>query len=177
MKAIDGSYKPEDFEKEVYDFWSDADFFHGYIDDSRKPFSIVIPPPNITGHLHVGHALNNTLQDIVIRYARMKGYSTCWIPGTDHAGIATQNVVERKLNEEGKTRFKLGRKRFIEEVWQWRRQYGSRIIEQLKALGCSCDWDRLRFTLDDDYVTAVNREFVTLFNAGLIYRGNYMANW
>ena len=177
MKAIDGSYKPEDFEKEVYDFWSDADFFHGYIDDSRRPFSIVIPPPNITGHLHVGHALNNTLQDIVIRYARMKGYSTCWIPGTDHAGIATQNVVERKLNEEGKTRFELGRKRFIEEVWQWRRQYGSRIIEQLKALGCSCDWDRLRFTLDDDYVKAVNREFVTLFNAGLIYRGNYMVNW
>ncbi len=177
MKALDGSYKPEDFEKEIYDFWSRNNFFHGRIDYSKKPFSIVIPPPNITGHLHVGHALNNTLQDIVIRYARMKGYSACWIPGTDHAGIATQNVVERKLNEGGTTRFELGRKRFVEEVWQWRNQYGSRIIEQLKALGCSCDWDRLRFTLDDGYVRAVNREFVTLFDAGLIYRGNYMVNW
>ncbi len=177
MNELDSSYRPGDFEKDIYEFWSAGGFFHGHINGSKKPFSIVIPPPNITGHLHVGHALNNTLQDIVIRYARMKGYSVTWIPGTDHAGIATQNVVERELNKNGLTRFELGRKKFVEKVWEWRDQYGSQIIEQLKALGCSCDWDRLRFTLDDGYVKAVNREFVELFKAGLIYRGNYMVNW
>ncbi len=175
--SLKDNYDPTKFEEKIYDFWNEKGFFKGKIDHNLKPFSIVIPPPNITGYLHVGHALNNSLQDIVIRYARMKGYSACWFPGTDHAGIATQNVVERELNKKGITRFDLGREKFIERVWEWRKQYGSRIIEQLKSLGSSCDWYRLRFTLDDDYVKAVNREFVTLFNAGLIYRGNYIVNW
>ncbi|MCJ7665715.1 MAG: valine--tRNA ligase, partial [Actinobacteria bacterium] len=138
---------------------------------------MVIPPPNVTGHLHVGHALNNTLQDVVIRYRRMKGFNTTWIPGTDHAGIATQNVVEKALAGMGTDRYSLGREKFVEEVWKWKEKYGSRIISQLKSLGCSCDWDRQRFTFDDDYVNSVTTEFISLYNEGLIYRGNYMTNW
>ncbi|MCL5072223.1 MAG: valine--tRNA ligase [Actinobacteria bacterium] len=174
---LQDKYNPDDFERKIYQLWLDNNYFQGIIDNTKKPFSIVIPPPNVTGYLHVGHALNNTLQDIVIRYKRMRGFSACWIPGTDHAGIATQNVVEKELNKAGITRFRLGREKFIEKVWEWRNQYGSRIISQLKSLGSSCDWNRLRFTLDDDYIRAVNKEFVILFNAGLLYRGNYIVNW
>ncbi len=174
---IQGKYDPLKFEKKIYDFWVENKYFHGEIDRSKTPFSIVIPPPNITGRLHMGHALNNTLQDIVIRYKRMKGFGTVWIPGTDHAGIATQNVVERALEAENKNRFELGREKFVEEAWKWKEEYGSRIISQLKFIGCSCDWDRERFTLDEGYSRAVTREFVTLYNEGLIYRGNYMINW
>ncbi|MBN1299108.1 MAG: valine--tRNA ligase [Actinobacteria bacterium] len=177
MEKLENKYTPSEFESDIYKWWLEKDLFHADISDSKKPFSIVIPPPNVTGYLHIGHALNNTLQDILIRYARMKGYSACWIPGTDHAGIATQNVVEKELNKNGITRFELGREKFIEKVWEWKEQYGSRIISQLKSLGCSCDWERLRFTFDDEYVKAVNHEFVTLYNSGLIYRGNYMVNW
>ncbi len=174
---LQDKYNPGDFEGKIYQLWLENNYFQGVIDNTKKPFSIVIPPPNVTGYLHVGHALNNTLQDIVIRNKRMKGFSACWIPGTDHAGIATQNVVEKELNKAGITRFHLGREKFIDKVWEWREQYGDRIISQLKSLGCSCDWSRLRFTFDDEYIRAVNKEFVTLYNAGLIYRGNYIVNW
>ena len=177
MDKLPDKYKPADFESDIYNFWLEKGYFHSEISHEKKPYSIVIPPPNITGYLHVGHALNNSLQDIMIRYARMKGFAACWFPGTDHAGIATQNVVEKELGKIGLTRFMLGREKFVEKVWEWRGQYGSRIISQLKSLGCSCDWDRIRFTFDDDYVKSVNHEFVTLYNAGLIYRGNYIVNW
>ncbi len=177
MEKLPDKYNPGDFESKIYQYWLENNYFHGSISGEKKPYSIVIPPPNITGYLHIGHALNNSLQDIMIRYARMKGYSASWFPGTDHAGIATQNVVEKELNKNGITRFALGREKFVEKVWEWRSQYGTRIISQLKCLGCSCDWERLRFTFDDEYVKAVNHEFVTLYNAGLVYRGNYMVNW
>ncbi|MBN2072489.1 MAG: valine--tRNA ligase [Actinobacteria bacterium] len=177
FNKIEGKYQPSDFEDEIYQFWSNKNYFHAEVDKNREPFSIVIPPPNVTGYLHVGHALNNTLQDVIIRYKRMKGYNATWIPGTDHAGIATQNVVERYLNENNTGRYQLGREKFVEEVWKWKEKYGSRIISQLKSLGCSCDWDRQRFTFDNDYCEAVTTEFITLYNEGLIYRGNYMINW
>jgi len=148
IKEIAGSYNPSSFEREIYDFWLKKKYFHGITGLDKSPFCIVIPPPNITGYLHMGHALNNSLQDIVIRYKRMKGFNCAWIPGTDHAGIATQNVVERELEKQGISRYELGREKFIEKVWQWKEQHGSRIIEQLKILGCSCDWDRERFTFD-----------------------------
>ena len=174
---LQDKYNPGDFEGKIYQLWLENNYFQGVIDNTKKPFSIVIPPPNVTGYLHVGHALNNTLQDVVIRYKRMRGFSACWIPGTDHAGIATQNVVEKELNKAGITRFQLGREKFVDKVWEWRNQYGSRIISQLESLGSSCDWSRLRFTFDEDYIRAVNKEFVALFNAGLLYRGNYIVNW
>ena len=176
-KGIEGKYSPSSFEGKIYGFWENKGYFHAQANSCKKPFSMVIPPPNVTGYLHVGHALNNTLQDVVIRYMRMKGFNTSWIPGTDHAGIATQNVVERSLAEKGLDRHQLGRERFIEEVWKWKDKYGSRIISQLKSLGCSCDWDRLRFTFDDDYVDSVTTEFIKLYQQGLIYRGDYMINW
>ncbi|MCE5328912.1 valine--tRNA ligase [bacterium] len=177
FKEISGKYSPQDFEKDIYNFWMERNYFHGTVGLSKIPFSMVIPPPNVTGFLHMGHALNNTLQDAMIRYKRMKGYNCTWIPGTDHAGIATQNVVERELIKRGTSRHELGREKFVEEVWRWKEKYGSRIISQLKILGCSCDWERERFTFDERYIKAVNREFVTLYNDGLIYRGNYMVNW
>ena len=174
---IKGKYNPLAFEQEIYRYWSKNKYFSAEIDKSKIPFSMVIPPPNVTGYLHIGHALNNTLQDVVIRYKRMKGYNATWVPGTDHAGIATQNVVEKVLKEKNISRFQLGREKFVEEVWHWKEKYGSRIINQLKSLGCSCDWDRERFTLDTGYSKAVTREFVVLYRNGLIYRGNYMVNW
>src|SRR4030043_1781546 len=175
--GIEGKYDPALFEEEIYDYWLKKKYFSAKIDKSKVPFSIVIPPPNVTGYLHMGHALNNTLQDIIIRYRRMKGYNTTWVPGTDHAGIATQNVVEKALEKEKINRFQLGREKFIDEVWEWKDKYGSRIIDQLKSLGCSCDWDRQRFTFDQRYVKAVTKEFVALYKDGLIYKGNYMINW
>ena len=171
-------YQPSQVEEEIYRFWDDADFFRADTEaPSKGPFSIVIPPPNVTGRLHMGHALNNTLQDILIRYKRMDGYSACWFPGTDHAGIATQNVVEKVLAKEGASRHELGRQAFVSRVWQWKEKYGSEIIEQLKSLGCSCDWSRQRFTLDEGLSKAVRQAFVKLYEEGLIYRGNYMINW
>ena len=177
FKELTGSYNPSEFESSIYDFWLGKKYFHGITGSQKPPFSIVIPPPNVTGYLHMGHALNNSLQDAVIRFKRMKGFNCSWFPGTDHAGIATQNVVERELEKQGTSRHEIGRDEFIRRVWKWKEKHGSRIIEQLKILGCSCDWDRERFTFDDSYVKAVNREFVTLYNDGLIYRGNYMVNW
>ncbi|HXF99210.1 MAG TPA: valine--tRNA ligase, partial [Bacteroidota bacterium] len=160
-----------------YRFWEEHGFFHARVNPAKKPYTIVIPPPNVTGVLHMGHILNNTLQDAFIRYKRMKGYEACWIPGTDHAGIATQNVVEKALMKEGKTRHDLGREKFVERVWEWKKQYGGVIIRQLRTLGCSCDWERERFTMDETLSTAVKEVFVRLFDDGLIYRGNYIVNW
>jgi valyl-tRNA synthetase len=174
---LDQEYTPADIEQKWYGFWLDKKFFHASIDDQKPAFCIVIPPPNITGVLHMGHALNNTLQDILCRYKRMDGYNTLWMPGTDHAGIATQTVVERYLAEKGTSRHELGRDVFIEEVWKWREKHGSLIINQLKRLGASCDWDRIRFTMDEGLSKAVRKVFVNLFNEGLIYRNDYIVNW
>jgi len=171
-------YSPGDIETKWYERWERSGAFKPEPDPSgRPPFVIVIPPPNVTGVLHMGHALNNTVQDILIRWHRMEGRSTLWVPGTDHAGIATQNVVERKLKKEGKTRHDLGREKFIEETWRWKEDHGSTIIRQLKRLGASCDWSRERFTMDEGLSKAVREVFVRLYKEDLIYRGNRIINW
>ena len=170
-------YNPHAIEGKWYRFWIEQGFFTADNESKKPPFSMVIPPPNVTGSLHMGHALNNTLQDIMARYKKMSGFNSLWIPGTDHAGIATQNVVERELAKEGLDREKLGREKFIERVWKWKEQSGGIIIEQLKRLGCSCDWSRQRFTLDEGLSRAVREVFVRLYNEGLIYRDNYIINW
>ncbi len=170
-------YDPKKVEEKWYKFWEENNLFHSEVDTARTPFAIVIPPPNVTGVLHMGHGLNNTIQDILIRWRRMQGYNALWLPGTDHAGIATQNVVEQELAKSGKTRHKVGRERFIELVWQWKEKYGSTIIEQLRKFGASCDWVRERFTMDEGLSCAVREVFVRLFNEGLIYKGKYIINW
>ncbi len=171
------AYDFREVENKWYRFWEEEGFFRADVSSNKPPFSIVIPPPNVTGQLHMGHALNNTLQDILCRYKRLKGYEVLWIPGTDHAGIATQNVVERELAREGKTRHDLGREAFIERVWEWKKKYGNIIINQLKRLGASCDWSRQRFTMDEGLSRAVRLVFVRLYREGLIYRGKRMINW
>ncbi len=177
MEELPKAYNPHEVEDRLYKTWEGKGYFRGSPDPAKKPYSIVIPPPNITGILHMGHALNNTIQDILIRFKRMQGYQAEWMPGTDHAGIATQNVVERKLAKEKVKRQDLGREKFVEEVWKWREEYGSTIIRQLKKLGCSCDWDRTRFTMDEGLSEAVLDVFIKLYEKGLIYRGNYIINW
>ncbi|MEW6334131.1 MAG: valine--tRNA ligase [Thermodesulfobacteriota bacterium] len=176
-EALTKVFEPRTAEARWYQYWLDNDFFHAADESAKKPFSIVIPPPNVTGMLHMGHALNNVLQDICIRYRRMQGYNTLWMPGMDHAGIATQNVVEQELAREGLTRHDLGREKFIERVWEWKAKYGGVIIHQLKRLGCSCDWSRERFTMDEGLSRAVREVFVRLYNDGLVYRGDYIVNW
>ncbi len=177
-KELEKKYSPRDFEDRIYKEWCDKGYFMPDADKSKPAFSVVIPPPNVTGQLHMGHALDETLQDILVRTKRMQGYSTLWIPGTDHAGIATQIKVEENLRvNEGLTRYDLGRERFLERVWDWKNQYGSRIIDQLKKLGASCDWSRERFTMDEGCSRAVKEVFVNLYNKGLIYRGNRIINW
>jgi len=171
------TYAPRDVESKWYAIWERSGAFHAERSDAIPPFTIVIPPPNVTGVLHMGHILNNTLQDVLVRYKRMTGFAACWIPGTDHAGIATQNVVERALGREGKTRHDLGREKFVERVWEWKRQYGGVIVQQLRTLGASCDWARERFTMDASLSAAVREVFVRLFDEGLIYRGKYIVNW
>ncbi|MGA9117326.1 MAG: valine--tRNA ligase [Bacteroidota bacterium] len=175
--ALAKVYAPAEVEAGWYAFWEKQRLFHAEPDPSRKPFTIVIPPPNITGVLHMGHILNNTLQDVYIRYKRMTGHAACWIPGTDHAGIATQNVVEKALRKEGLTRHDLGREKFLEKVWEWRKEYGGVIIRQLRTLGAACDWDREKFTMDETLSAAVREVFVRLYEEGLIYRGMYIVNW
>ncbi|MDO8580460.1 MAG: valine--tRNA ligase [Candidatus Omnitrophota bacterium] len=167
----------KDIEDKWVKFWEEKDLFHATPDSKKKPYVIVIPPPNVTGILHMGHALNCTLQDIIIRYKRMNGFETLWMPGTDHAGIATQNVVEKQLAKEGKNRHHLGRDEFLKRTWEWKEQYGNTIIHQLKKLGASCDWARTRFTMDEEYSEAVKYTFVELYKKKLIYRGQYIINW
>ncbi|MEC7786002.1 MAG: valine--tRNA ligase, partial [Nitrospinota bacterium] len=177
MIQLDKQYEPGEVEKRWGRFWEEKNFFHA--DETRKSpaFSIVIPPPNITGRLHIGHAFNNTLQDILARWKRMQGFNVLWQPGTDHAGIATQNVVERQLREEGTNRQKLGRGPFVERVWEWKEEFGGTINKQLQKLGCSLDWERDRFTMDEGLSKAVREVFVTLYEEGLIYKGDYIINW
>lgn len=177
-KELAKTYAPAEIEDRLYRFWESSGFFTPEVDKSKKPFSVVIPPPNVTGQLHMGHALNNTLQDIIVRTKRMQGYSTLWIPGTDHAGIATQIKVEEMLRKEkGLTRHDVGREKFLEMVWDWKHKYGSRIITQLKKLGSSCDFTRERFTMDENLSAAVKKTFVRLYEKGLIYRGLRITNW
>ena len=174
---IDKVYDPKQVERKWYSFWMEKGYFTAQAVSKKPPFSMVIPPPNVTGVLHMGHALNNTLQDIMTRYKRMAGFNALWVPGTDHAGIATQNVVERELAKEGLSADQLGREAFIKRVWEWKEKSGGGIIEQLKRLGASCDWTRERFTMDSGLSRAVREVFVRLFEEGLIYRGDYIINW
>ncbi|MDG1357530.1 MAG: valine--tRNA ligase, partial [Akkermansiaceae bacterium] len=178
MSELPKAYEPQAVEKKWYASWLEHSCFHADESSDKEAYSIVIPPPNVTGILHLGHVLNNTIQDILCRRARQQGKEVLWLPGTDHAGIATQAKVERELREkEGKTRRELGREAFLERVWEWKEKHGGIIIQQLKRLGCSCDWDRERFTMDDDYSAEVGRVFTELFHEGLIYRGKRMVNW
>ncbi|MBR5322036.1 MAG: valine--tRNA ligase [Clostridia bacterium] len=177
-KEIAKTYDPSEIEDRLYKYWDESGYFKPDEDKSKTPFSIVIPPPNVTGQLHMGHALDETLQDILVRYKRMQGFSTLWVPGTDHAGIATQIKVEENLRvKEGLTRYDLGREEFLKRVWDWKHQYGNRIISQLKKLGASCDWSRERFTMDEGCSKAVREVFVNLYDKGLIYRGHRIINW
>ncbi len=177
IEMLSKVYEPQEVEQKWYQYWVEKKFFRADENGSSNTFCIVIPPPNVTGLLHMGHALNNTLQDILIRYKRMCGCNTLWMPGTDHAGIATQNVVEKQLQSEGLRRHDVGRKEFVKRVWQWREKYGGIIIQQLKRLGASCDWDRERFTMDEGLSRAVREVFVQLYEEGLIYQGDYIINW
>ncbi|MDP8234071.1 MAG: valine--tRNA ligase [Candidatus Saelkia tenebricola] len=177
LSRMESRYQSKKTEQKWYDYWEKGGFFHVEPDLNKPPFCIVIPPPNVTGILHMGHALNNTIQDILIRWKRMQGYCVLWIPGTDHAGIATQNVVEREIFKEGLTRYDLGREKFIKKIWQWRNEYGSTIVKQLRKLGASCDWERERFTMDEGLSEAVLEAFIKLYNKGVIYKGNYIINW
>ena len=176
-KELAKAYNPKEVEDKIYDFWLDGKFFHAKLEKDKKPYTIVMPPPNITGQLHMGHALDNTLQDILIRYHRMSGYDTLWVPGTDHASIATEAKIVEAMKKEGLTKDDLGRDGFLERAWAWKEQYGGRITEQLKKLGSSCDWDRERFTMDEGCSEAVKEVFVSLYEKGLIYRGERMINW
>ena len=176
-KELDKNYNPSEIEGRIYDRWLEKKYFHAEPDKSRKPFTIVMPPPNITGQLHMGHALDNTLQDILIRFKRMQGYEALWVPGTDHASIATEVKVCEQLAKEGLTKEDIGREKFLDRVWDWKKEYGGRIVNQLKRLGVSADWDRERFTMDEGCSGAVKEVFVNLYNKGLIYRGKRIINW
>ena len=174
---LEKTYNPSAIEDKLYQKWLDHKYFHAEVDRSKKPFTIVIPPPNITGQLHMGHALDNTMQDILIRSKRMQGYNALWQPGTDHASIATEVKILEKLKEEGISKKDLGREAFLERAWDWKKEYGGRIISQLKKLGSSCDWDRERFTMDEGCNKAVEEVFVRLHEKGLIYKGARIINW
>ncbi|MGI6112710.1 MAG: valine--tRNA ligase, partial [Mahellales bacterium] len=177
IKVMEKTYAPEKVEEKHYSRWMEKGYFRAEIDHTKKPFTIVIPPPNITGQLHMGHALDNTLQDILIRWKRMSGYATLWLPGTDHASIATEVKIVEQLAKEGKSKHDLGREEFLKRAWQWKEQYGGRIVDQLKKLGSSCDWSRERFTMDEGCSNAVTEVFIRLYQKGLIYQGNRIINW
>ena len=176
-KELNKVYEPQAVEAEIYKMWQEGGYFHAERDENKKPFTIVMPPPNVTGQLHMGHAMDATLQDSIIRFKRMQGYNALWIPGVDHAGIATQIKVEEELRKEGLTRYDLGREKFLERVWDWKNRFGNRIVEQQKKLGSSCDWDRARFTMDEGCSKAVREVFVSLYEKGLIYKGSRIINW
>ncbi|MDR0951729.1 MAG: valine--tRNA ligase [Oscillospiraceae bacterium] len=177
MKELSKTYEPKEVEGRIYELWESTGAFRGHRDPDKKPFTIVMPPPNVTGQLHMGHAMDETWQDILIRYKRMKGFAALWVPGTDHAGIATQIKVEEALRSEGLTRYDLGRDAFVQRVWDWKREFGGRIVNQLKKLGASCDWERERFTLDEGCSKAVREVFISMYDKGLIYRGSRIVNW
>lgn len=177
LKEIPKHYNPASVEDKWNEVWADKEYFHAIVNDKKKPFTIVIPPPNVTAALHMGHALNNTIQDILVRYKRQQGFEALWLPGTDHAGIATQNVVERELKKEGKSRHDLSREEFVKRVWEWKHKHRDHIVSQLKKIGASCDWARERFTLDEGLSNAVKEVFIRLYKKGSIYRGTYIINW
>jgi len=174
---VDTRYNSKEIEEKIAEFWAGRKDFKAEDVSTKPPFSVILPPPNVTGFLHLGHALNHTIQDVSVRWHRMKGYNTLWLPGTDHAGIATQSVVEKKLKKEGVSRHDLGREKFVEEIWKWKDEFGGRIVSQMKRLGDSCDWDRLTFTLDEGVSNSVRKVFVSLYKKGLIYRGKKLVNW
>ena len=171
------TYQPAGLEERIYKKWEENGYFHAEVDRSKKPFTIVMPPPNVTGQLHMGHALDNTMQDILIRYKKMQGYNTLWQPGTDHAAIATEVRVIQSLKEQGIDKNELGREGFLEKAWEWKDEYGGRIIRQLKKMGSAADWDRERFTMDEGCSEAVEEVFVRLYQKGYIYKGNRIINW
>lgn len=176
-KELAKTYDPKDIEDRLYDKWIKNKYFQAKVDRSKKPFTIVIPPPNITGQLHMGHALDNTMQDILIRFKRMQGFNTLWQPGTDHASIATEVKIIEQLKSEGIDKDDLSREEFLERAWQWKDKYGGEIISQLKKLGASCDWDRERFTMDEGCSEAVAEVFIKLHQEGYIYKGSRIINW
>ena len=176
-EALSKGFEPGTVEQKWFRFWEEQGVFDAALDSERPTFSIVIPPPNVTGSLHMGHALNNTLQDVLVRWRRMSGDNVLWVVGTDHAGIGAQNVVERKLADENLRRTDLGREKFEQEMWKWKDVYEERILSQLKRLGCSCDWKHPHFTMSESFSRAVREVFVQLYEDGLIYRGEYMVNW
>jgi valyl-tRNA synthetase len=170
-------YEPQQVEARIYKMWEEGGFFKPAGKEGSKPFTIVMPPPNVTGQLHMGHAMDATLQDTLIRFKRMQGFDALWVPGVDHAGIATQIKVEEELRKEGLSRYDLGREKFLERVWDWKHKYGNRIVEQQKKLGASCDWDRAAFTMDEGCSKAVREVFVSMYEKGLIYKGSRIINW
>ena len=176
-KNIDKNYDPKEFEERLYAWWEEKGFFTPNVDKNKKPFTVVMPPPNITGKLHLGHALDNTLQDILIRTKRMQGYSTLWLPGEDHASIATEVKVENELLKKGLKKKEMGREAFLEKVWEWTNEYRAKIRGQIRKMGCSVDFTRESFTMDENLNQAVREVFVKLYNDGLIYKGNRITNW
>ena len=177
MSQLSDRYKPQDVESKTYKWWEENSYFEAEDTSTKPPFCIILPPPNVTGFLHMGHALDHTLQDVLIRWKRMSGFNTLWLPGTDHAGIATQSVVEKDLAKQGIKRHDIGREEFVEKVWEWKHQYGDRIVSQMKRLGDSCDWSRLTFTLDEGVSKAVRKVFVDLYKKQRIYKGTRLINW
>lgn len=177
VESLATRFNPQEVEPRIYEWWMSKKLFEAQDVSSKPPYTIILPPPNVTGSLHLGHALDHTIQDCLIRWKRMSGFNALWLPGTDHAGIATQMVVERELKKEKLSRKEMGREKFLERIWAWKEQYGSRIVSQMKRLGDSCDWSRLRFTLDEGVSKAVRKVFVQLHQEGLIYKGTKLINW
>ena len=177
MKEMQTTYNPKEFEERIYSEWMEGKYFHAAIDKKKVPFTVMMPPPNITGRLHMGHAMDETMQDVIVRFKRMQGYCVLWLPGTDHASLATEHKIVEELQKEGIKKESLTREEFLRRAWAWKEQYGGKIVEQLQKLGSSCDWDRLAFTLDERCSNAVREAFCRLYEKGLIYRGSRIINW